>query len=133
MANKLTFTDGVSKNLKKLSSDKASDDWGQKASDQLLVLSRREVPFGIKRTERDNPGSLSQSGFSGKDREGYFVAYTEEYAAYQHEGMRADGSHVVRRWNNGRKSKYLEDPLKENLSEWRKLAGSEIKTELKKL
>lgn len=125
MANKLTFTDGVSKNLQKISSDKASDDWGQKASAQLLELSRREVPF--------DEGNLNRSGFNGKDSDGYFVAYTEEYAAYQHEGIRADGSRLVRNHKNGRKSKFLEDPLKENLYEWRKLGGSAIKTELKKL
>ena len=51
---------------------------------------------------------------------------------YQHEGMRKDGSRIVRKWNNGRKSKYLEDPLKENIRMWDSIASKVLTDELKK-
>lgn len=124
MAKNTYIVDGVSANLKKLQGSAIYKDWGRKASAQLLVLSRRQVPF--------MEGGLQRSGFADDDAEGYFVAYNEEYAAYQHEGMRADGTHVVRNWNNGRKSKYLEDPMKENIREWLKMAGGAMQGELKK-
>lgn len=98
-------------------------EWEDKAASQLLVLSRREVPF------RDS--NLQKSGFSDRDKDGAFVAYTEKYAAYQHEGVRADGTYVVRNYNGGRKKKYLEDPLKQNMDKWRKLAIAEYKKEIK--
>lgn len=121
---KTIVDDNITKKLNSLSPDAQKDTFGRKASAQLLVLSRRQVPF--------DDSDLSQSGFADKDSDGYFVAYTEEYAAYQHEGMRADGTHVVRNWSNGRKSKYLEDPLKENIDEWRDMAGDAMKEELRK-
>lgn len=110
------------KALKKIGTIKGTE-WEDKAARQLLVLSRREVPF------RDS--NLQKSGFTDRDEDGAFVAYNEEYAAYQHEGVRADGTFVVRNYNAGRKKKYLEDPLKQNLDKWRKLAVREYKKELK--
>ncbi len=38
-------------------------------------------------------------------------AEASAYAAYQHEGMRADGSHVIRNNPGGGGPKYLEGPL----------------------
>lgn len=117
------------KALKKIGTIKGTE-WEDKAARQLLVLSRREVPFGPK-TKRSHGGNLQKSGFVDRDKDGAFVAYTEEYAAYQHEGVRADGTFVVRNWTGGRKKKYLEDPLKQNLDKWRKMAIREYKKELK--
>jgi len=104
---------------------------GEKAEDQiadtLLMLSRREVPF--------DTSNLQKSGFTDRDKDGIdgaFVCYNEEYAAYQHEGMRKDGSFRVRNRKNGRKAKYLEDPMKQNISTWGKIALKFIKEEVKK-
>lgn len=44
------------------------------------------------------------------------AGYNKEYAAYQHEGVRADGSRQITSYQKGRKGKYLEDPIKYNLN-----------------
>lgn len=114
------FEDNVSKNIANMLKNQPDEEWGKKASRQLLTLSRREVPF--------DQSDLSKSGQADKDNVGYYTAYTKEYSAYQHEGMRADGSRIIRKYQNGRKSKYLEDPLKQNLTEWGKI-GKDAYTE----
>lgn len=44
------------------------------------------------------------------------AGYNKEYAAYQHEGIRADGTRRISSYQKGRKGKFLEDPIKNNLS-----------------
>lgn len=79
-------------------------------ADEVLRLSAFEVPIG--ETTR-----LQNSGHTEPQGDDYLVGYNTEYAAYQHEGRRFDGSHVIRRHSNPRsKTKYLEDPVKNNLS-----------------
>lgn len=93
----------------------------------LLVLSSNEVPL--------DESTLSKSGHVfevgelevGVSYGGAGIAY----AVYQHEGVRRDGSHVVRNYQHGRKSKYLEDPLKNNLSKWQDLFAKELAQHLK--
>lgn len=82
-------------------------------ADTLLTLSRFEVPH--------DTGALQKSGSVFSDSQGTGVAYNIEYAAYQHEGVRKDGTHVINNYQKGRKGKYLEDPLKMNISQWEKI------------
>lgn len=89
-----------------------------KMADTLLTISRLEVPF------RD--GDLSKSGNVSWEGDGSQVAYNTDYASYVHEGMRKDGSHRIKRYSNGRKKKYLEDPLKLNISRWQEIARQEL-------
>ena len=91
--------------------------------DTLLILSRYEVPH--------DEGILQASGFVGFDGDDVFVAYNTEYAAYQHEGIRKDGSHKIRNYQKGRKKKFLEDPLKMNISRWQEIARDNLLKELK--
>ncbi len=62
------------------------------------------------------------------------VGFNTPYAAYQHEGVRADGTHPVDPANytrqDGRGPKYLETPMAENGEDYRDLWGLEIKREL---
>lgn len=76
---------------------------------EIMRLSQREVPL--------DKGELAKSGHLQPDApaEEIIVGYNKPYAAFQHEGVRADGSHTVTHWQNGRKKKYLEDPIKNNL------------------
>lgn len=76
---------------------------------EILRLSQIEVPH--------DQGNLQNSGQidPGDDEFEQIVGYNTVYAAYQHEGVRADGSHVVTHWQAGRKKKYLEDPIRNNL------------------
>ena len=114
----------LSKNLQKLQSMNLTNEWGRICSGELLRLSRYVVPFAS--------GRLSQSGFFRKEGQYWITGYDTKYAMYQHEGMRRDGSRIVRNWSNGRKSKYLENPLKENISIWNKVANQVLMQELKK-
>jgi hypothetical protein len=100
------------------------DEWGRICAGELLRLSRFVVPFAS--------GRLSQSGFFRREGQYWITGYNTKYAMYQHEGMRRDGSRVVRNWSNGRKSKYLENPLKENISTWNRVARQVLASELKK-
>lgn len=76
-----------------------------KALDTLLYWSSKQVPL--------DEGILSKSGHAKveTDKSGY-VAYNTDYAAFQHEG--GDGTRRIKSWQNGRKMKYLEDPLNDN-------------------
>jgi hypothetical protein len=114
----------LSKNLKKLKTINPMDEWGRICSGELLRLSRFVVPFAS--------GRLSQSGFFRREGQYWITGYDTKYAMYQHEGMRRDGSRIARNWSNGRKSKYLENPLKENISTWNKVANQVLASELKK-
>lgn len=93
-------------------------------ADSLLVLSRLEVPHDI--------GELSKSGSvfnNGIDDIG--VAYNKEYATYQHEG--GDGKRVIKKYQKGRKKKYLEDPMKKNLSKFMDIGSKNLEGEISKL
>lgn len=114
----------LSKNLQKLQNMDLTNEWGRICSGELLRLSRFVVPF--------YSGRLSQSGFFRKEGQYWITGYDTKYAMYQHEGMRRDGTRIVRNWSNGRKSKYLENPLKENISTWNKVANQVLMQELKK-
>lgn len=78
-------------------------------SQEIGRLSSFEVPH--------DTGQLQNSYGIDEEEEGYVVGYNKVYAAYQHEGVRADGTHVVKNYQKGRKGKYLEDPIKNNLSQ----------------
>ena len=91
-------------------------------ADTLLALARLEVPH------RD--GILEGSGNAYWEGNTSAVAFDTEYASYQHEGMRRDGSHVIRNYGRGRKKKYLEDPLKMNISKWTEIAQRELDNSL---
>jgi DNA repair photolyase len=84
-----------------------------KIGDELLRLSEKEVPH--------DKGLLQASGSKERvSNEEVIVGYNKEYAAYQHEGHYPDGSHQIQQYQKGRKGKYLEDPLKMNLSIFQK-------------
>lgn len=67
---------------------------------EVLRLSQQEVPHDI--------GTLQNSGSVEDEDEQSIVGYHTPYAARLHE-------HPEYRFNKGRKGKYLEDPIKNNL------------------
>lgn len=98
---------------------------------KLLQLSQQEVPIymwendpqvaimeaaGVP-VEHKTGGHLQNSGTTDRDGEDALVGYNTPYAAYQHEGQMPDGSRIIRHHTSPRgKTKYLEDPLKNNLA-----------------
>ena len=91
--------------------DKFSKSALQEMGDELLRLSAFEVPHDI--------GVLQSTGVSKAQGEDWIVAYNTPYAARLHE-------HPEYRFQKGRKGKYLEDPLKHNLSKWLRLYNEEL-------
>lgn len=87
-------------------------------ADTILTLSIAEVPH--------DEGILQSTGNAYVEGDFGIVAYNSKYAAFQHEGMRKDGTHVVRRYQSGRKKKYLEDPIKNNLTKLTEVARDQL-------
>lgn len=74
----------------------------EKIADEVLRLSQGEVPH--------DTGALQNSGHTEvKNRDEVLVGYNKVYAAKMHE-------HPEYNFQGGRKGKYLEDPLKNNLN-----------------
>jgi hypothetical protein len=69
-------------------------------------LSQQQVPVSAGGGHLQSSGITKRSGHLE-----YQIKYNKEYAAYQHRGMRRDGTHVVRNYTYpGKKSHYLTDP-----------------------
>ena len=100
------------------------DDIGKSAlmemADALLTLSRAEV--AVVSSGLINSGS---AGWDAVDNTSY-VAYNIEYASYNHEGIRRDGTRRIKVRSGGSKGKWLEDPLKMNLSRWLETAQQSL-------
>jgi len=79
---------------------KASDKAEDEIADEVLRLSGHEVP--------KDEGVLEGTGVADRDSQGAYVGYNTPYAARLHE-------HPEYNFQKGRKGKYLEDPIKENL------------------
>lgn len=90
----------------------------------LLTLSQAEVPL--------DESELMNSGVAEMENDDtVIVGYNKAYAAYQHEGVRKDGSRPIKRYGNGRKGKYLEDPLKKNLRKFLSYYSDKIKSAMR--
>jgi hypothetical protein len=83
--------------------------------DELLRLSNKEVPF--------DKGTLSNSGrvdgYPLTPKDTVEVGYHTRYAHRLHE-------HPEYNFKNGRKGKYLEDPIKHNLTRLSEIVGYEM-------
>lgn len=74
---------------------------------EVLRLSASEVPH--------DTGTLQGTGHVEEDGDGYLVGYNTRYAARLHE-------HPDYHFQKGRKGKYLEDPIKNNMPTFLKYA-----------
>lgn len=117
----------VSANLKKMSDamEKHRKDILMELADTLLLMSRKMVPHDM--------GDLEKSGQVGYENNKSIVFYNKRYAAFQHEGVRADGTHRVRNWQSGRSKKFLEYPVRRNFRKWVVIAGEEYAKRMKKI
>ena len=67
----------------------------------------------------------------GKDEMMAVVGFNSPYAAYQHEGVRKDGTHVVKNYTlTGSGKKFLEQPLSNNRKYYMETVALEIKKAL---
>lgn len=83
--------------------------------DELLRLSNKEVPFD--KGTLANSGRVDTHPFTPKDT--VEVGYHTRYAHRLHE-------HPEYNFKNGRKGKYLEDPIKHNLKRLSDIVGYEM-------
>lgn len=91
-------------------------------AEMLLGQSVRQAPIeegglrGSADLEEPDPAELDMilAGEGGVLE--WRIIYPLVYAAYQHRGMRYDGSHVIRNHPKGGKIHYLSDPLKANMA-----------------
>ena len=81
-------------------------DASEEAVDIIGNKSNEQVPFDV--------GTLSDSWYVRPltSKIGFAMGYTEPYAARLHE-------HPEYKFQNGRKAKYLEQPIEENLGDWK--------------
>ena len=84
-------------------------------AEEILRLSQFEVPH--------DTGLLQSTGQVEPDGDGKIVGYHKVYAARLHE-------HPEYRFQKGRKGKYMEDPIKNNLSTFLKFAKEEVERQL---
>lgn len=92
----------VMANLAKLEEKepKATEYSAEDVANEILRLSQFEVPH--------DEGTLQNSGTVEREGDTFVVGYHTPYAARLHE-------HPEYRFQGGRKGKYLEDPIKNNL------------------
>lgn len=82
-----------------------------KVADEILRLSEREVPH--------DTGALQNSSSRQQQGDTVVLGYNKRYAARLHE-------HPEFRFNKGRKGKYLEDPIKNNLAVFQNIYGQAV-------
>lgn len=91
----------------------------ENVAEDLLAKSQNEVPL--------KDSILQNSGHTEHRENESFVVYggmSAPYAIYQHEGKRADGTHVIKKHTYpNRKTKYLEDPIKNNMDHYLRIYG----------
>lgn len=95
---------------------KASDKAEDEVADEALRLSQHEVP--------KDEGVLEGTGVSDRDKQGAYIGYNTRYAARLHE-------HPEYNFQKGRKGKYLEDPIKNNLPVFREHYMTTVKGAMK--
>ena len=105
MASNIEFDDSdFQKKVSDLVTRRMPDQVQQAVHDvasEILRLSQHEVPH--------KTGELQNSGSVKDQNDESLVGYNKVYAARLHE-------HPEYRFNNGRKGKYLEDPIKNNMA-----------------
>jgi len=92
----------IEKYLVSQARDQALQDLGEKIGE--LSADKVPVEFGI----------LKSTFTVVKSRGQWLAGYNTEYASYQHQGVRKDGSRVIRNRKGGGQSFFLTQPIQEN-------------------
>lgn len=90
----------------------------RKAAEHILQVSRSQVPHEEGTLENSGTASVDSNALRGA------VSYDTPYAVRQHEEL--DWRH-----DNGRKAKYLEDPMRDERGVVGDLIATELRRELK--
>lgn len=90
----------------------------QKDSKPLVPKDTKDL---VNSWKVENSGTLSLEA-------GYDIIY----AMYQHQGVRSDGTHIIRNRPAGGESFFLKKPIDRNLKSYYKMYAKEIETQLSK-
>lgn len=90
----------------------------QKAAEHLLQVSREQVPIEEGTLERSGVASVDESDLRAA------VSYDTVYAVRQHEDL-------TLRHDEGRKAKYLEDPMNEERGTMLDIVAAEVRRSLR--
>jgi hypothetical protein len=96
-------------------------------ADKLLEISDVKVPVGEGQLKSSK---TVQSNIADKS---IIAGYNEEYAGYQHQGRRMNGTRIVRQRPAGGQSFFLSTALNENRSQLIELAGERITKQLQNI
>lgn len=121
----ITGLDKVLVNLGKITNIKVVDEALMDTADKILQLSDPKVPL--------IEGILNSSGTKIKERHKVLVGYNSEYAAYQHQGIRKDGSRKIINRPGGGESFFLTKTIDENRNQLIAFTNERIKANLNKL
>jgi phage gpG-like protein len=93
--------------------------------DLVLKLADKKVPVA--------EGILKSSGTVIKQDRDVLVGYNQEYAAFQHQGVRKNGSRIIRNRPGGGESFFLTSTIEENKDALNEAIKIQIAEEIKKL
>lgn len=93
-----------------------------KALSKVAIQIRRDSINKVPRAK----GGLINSWKVEKSDLTIEMGYDIIYAMYQHQGRRADGTHIIRNRPAGGQSYYLSEPLNQNLDKYFELFETEI-------
>lgn len=85
----------------------------KEGADDMMRESQEQVPF--RHGPLKNSGRVTGPAMVGPDVV-VMLSYgntSVAYALYQHEGHRQDGTRQIRNYHNGKKGKYLSDPVQD--------------------
>jgi hypothetical protein len=94
-------------------------------ADKLLEISDTKVPVG--------EGQLKSSKTVQNTSNGVIAGYNEEYAGYQHQGRRMDGTRIVRQRPAGGQSFFLSSAVDENRSQLQEFTVERITKQLQNI
>jgi hypothetical protein len=121
----VTGLDEVYMKLGKLTADHILKNALVDVGDLVLKLADKKVPVA--------EGILKSSGTVIKEANQVLVGYNEEYAMYQHQGVRKDGSRIIRNRPGGGESFFLTSTVQDNKDALNEAAKIQILEEIKKL
>jgi phage gpG-like protein len=125
MSVTITGIDRVMSNLGKLSNNNIVQNALVDTGDQILRLSESKVPVA--------EGILKSSGTVVKDNKDVLVGYNQEYAAYQHQGVRKDGTRIITNRPGGGESFFLSSTVEQNKAPLVDFAKEQIQKQIQKL
>lgn len=108
----------LAKNLERLARNARKYVVGAEIANQIREDAKARVP--------NDTGELEASYHSFNEGNSLFVGYGAEYASYQHQGRRRDGSRIIRNRPAGGETYFLKNTLIANKNKYAVLIGRDF-------